>query len=56
MGGGGLTLSLMRPCGGGRRPWNEEEVRSCNNEYIFFLRVFAQPDVLQMHAFQSVQY
>lgn len=41
--------------------------RSCSNEYIFFfsfwstqpcyfLRAFAQPNVLQMHVFQTVQY
>ncbi len=40
MGGGGLTLSLMRPCGGGHRPWNEEEVRSCSNEFRYFSEGF----------------
>ncbi len=40
MGGGGLTLSLKCPCGGGHRPWNEEEVRSCSNEFIQFSEGF----------------
>lgn len=39
--GGGLTLSLMCPCGGGC-PWNEEEgVVVMNISFFFFLKYTA---------------